>query len=840
MRVFIDVDLHQAIADFATRQPAPTYTFKSQDTIDFQIYFVQAGVVQDLGSGFALKFGMIKTGDATNTILAYQTACTYLTDSAGQVYYQMQVVMNTSQMATAIGTSASIGCTIELRYQDSLNEIIHTLNLAAIVFATILVETGVTPPGVSTGYPDASTIELLVHKNAASGYAGLDSGSHLSGAVIPVDGKTIALNPSGQLSSAAILAYTAANFTTPASGGTVSVTFGSTTNLKAASYVRIPIAGYYIVQSVTNATTAVLQNNGDPFNALSGVTITSGAVVLPAQAAAGGGGTPGQNAYTTLTAGFTVPAAGSTVSITVASTAWMPGSGYALFIGGAGYYLINSITDSTHVVVLNSGSAANQSPGTTVSSGATIAGAGPQGAPGATGASLSAYDALTAVFTQPAMSANVTITIGNTAWLSVNQIIYVAGGGYYQVATVANATTLSVTNLPYPGNASAGASIASGSKVSPAGLIGPQGAGGPGLNAFTTLSASFTQPAVNATVTVNIGTTAWMAPGQGIFIASGGYYTVSSIADLSHAVVTNVGGSVNAAPGSTVTGSGTQIVSPAGIPGSTGVNAYTVTTANFTTPAAGSSATINVGNTLWCSNGQNLFVAGAGYYQIASILSGTQLSATNLGANYGNTSGGTTINSGASVSPAGVIGPAGPAGPQGAAGRDGAYSTIYTGSSIQGTGGVASPATLVGDIAQGSGAYQVYQRNSSGNSVWGAIPVDGTTMTIASGNLISHGQQENLGAHIETPTAKTYTLDLAASSAYTIKSFKCILGAGTCTLALQQNGTNVSGAGAISVSTTLSTTALTQAVAANDKITIVLSSLASSPADLAFTMYIQR
>jgi hypothetical protein len=179
MKIVIDLDLHQAVQDFTITQPAGIYDFKSQDTIDFWIYFVRVGVVQDMGAGFALKFGMIATGDTSATLLAYQTASSHQTDSDGNVYYLMQVNFNTSQMASAISGKTSLPCTAEIRYQTSDSEIIHSLNISSLVYPTILVETGVTPPGVSTGYPDASTIELLVHKNAASGYAGLDSSSHI-------------------------------------------------------------------------------------------------------------------------------------------------------------------------------------------------------------------------------------------------------------------------------------------------------------------------------------------------------------------------------------------------------------------------------------------------------------------------------------------------------------------------------------------------------------------------------------------------------------------------------------------------------------------------------------
>jgi len=179
MKIVIDLNLHEAIQDFTITAPAGVYDFKSEDTIDWWIYFVRAGIVQDMGAGFALKFGMIKTGDASLTLLAYQTASSHQTDSDGNVYYLMQVNFNTSQMASAISGQTQLPCTIEIRYQTSDNQIIHSLNISALVFPTIIAETGVTPPGVSTGYPDASTIELLVHKNAASGYAGLDASSHI-------------------------------------------------------------------------------------------------------------------------------------------------------------------------------------------------------------------------------------------------------------------------------------------------------------------------------------------------------------------------------------------------------------------------------------------------------------------------------------------------------------------------------------------------------------------------------------------------------------------------------------------------------------------------------------
>lgn len=764
MKLVIDLDQHAAIQDFAIGAPASVYDFKSQDTIDWMIYFVRGGVVQDLGSGMAIKYGMIVTGDATNTLLAYQTAFTYLTDPAGNVYYNCQVVYNTSQMASAISGKSQLTCTSEVRYQTSDNEIIHSLNISCLVFPTILVETGVTPPGVSTGYPDASTIELLVHKNAVNGYAGLDAQGDLTGSIIPVDNQTIAVNSAGDIASAAILATTAANFTTPAANVTVTVTFVSTSNLKAGSYVRIPIAGYYIVQSITNATTAVLQNNGDPFNAASGTTITSGAVVLPAQAAAGGGAA-GANAYDTTAASFTVPAAGASVTVQMHSTAWLGGTGYIIFIQSAGYYSLVSITDGANASFNNLGySVSNAAPGTVIASGSRISPGGVQGAAGAGATGANAYDATTAAFTMPAAAATVTVAISNTGWTGVGQELYIAGAGYFNVNSIMSPTVLLLTNSNYPGAAAPGATIASGSKVSPAGVIGPAGAGGAGLNAFTTLSASFTQPAVAATVTATVGTTAWIAVGQAVYVVGGGYYQVSSVGDSTHVTISNFGYAGNANPGATVASGGG--VSPAGLAGQGG-NSFTTTNASYTQPAVGSNVTVTLVNTAWMVQNQYVFINGGGTYQVVNINDTTHAVLQSVAAT-GNSLSGTVVATGSGVSPSGSAGPQGPTGATGAS-----------------------------------------------------------------------GPQESLGAHLETPTAKTYTVDLAASSTYTIKAFKCILGAGTLTLALVQNGSNISGAGAISVSTTLSVTTLTQAVALNDKIQITLSSI-SSATDLQFTMWIQR
>lgn len=75
----------------------------------------------------------------------------------------------------------------------------------------------------------------------------------------------------------------------------------------------------------------------------------------------------------------------------------------------------------------------------------------------------------------------------------------------------------------------------------------------------------------------------------------------------------------------------------------------------------------------------------------------------------------------------------------------------------------------------------------------------------------------------------TYVLELYAWAAYTISAIKVICDSGTCNLAIQINGTNVTGISAVAVSSTIATGTASGAnsVAIGNKITMVLSSTSS-------------
>jgi len=90
-----------------------------------------------------------------------------------------------------------------------------------------------------------------------------------------------------------------------------------------------------------------------------------------------------------------------------------------------------------------------------------------------------------------------------------------------------------------------------------------------------------------------------------------------------------------------------------GADGAPGINAFTFTTADFTVPAIGNSVTIQVANSSWMVNGQNVFIEGAGTFSVTSK-PGSQ-SATLQYLNYqGNTHAGETVTAGAEASPAGT------------------------------------------------------------------------------------------------------------------------------------------------------------------------------------------
>ena len=92
---------------------------------------------------------------------------------------------------------------------------------------------------------------------------------------------------------------------------------------------------------------------------------------------------------------------------------------------------------------------------------------------------VNACTSTTADYQQPQSSQSVYVYCADASWMSVGQIVYVAGGGYYTVNAISNDhLRATLINLGYPGNAQAGSTISFPASVSAAGLRGAAGADG--------------------------------------------------------------------------------------------------------------------------------------------------------------------------------------------------------------------------------------------------------------------------------------------------------------------------------------------------------------------------
>jgi hypothetical protein len=123
-------------------------------------------------------------------------------------------------------------------------------------------------------------------------------------------------------------------------------------------------------------------------------------------------------------------------------------------------------------------------PGTVVPIGSLLTPSGQQGPPGSTGptgpggppgpAGTSVATTTAANYTQPASGANVAVTLTSAAGISTGLVLYIQGGGYYTVISVAGSVA-TVQNLGYSVNAAPATVINSGANVGGSGPIGPQG-----------------------------------------------------------------------------------------------------------------------------------------------------------------------------------------------------------------------------------------------------------------------------------------------------------------------------------------------------------------------------
>lgn len=106
--------------------------------------------------------------------------------------------------------------------------------------------------------------------------------------------------------------------------------------------------------------------------------------------------------------------------------------------------------------------------------------AGPQGSQGLPGIDgidgtdgSDSYTITTANYNQPAVSGYVTVSVEDSSWMAIDQIIFIENGGYYTVVLTPTNTSAIIENGGFAGNLAPGTLVAIGSKVVPGGPISP-------------------------------------------------------------------------------------------------------------------------------------------------------------------------------------------------------------------------------------------------------------------------------------------------------------------------------------------------------------------------------
>lgn len=115
-------------------------------------------------------------------------------------------------------------------------------------------------------------------------------------------------------------------------------------------------------------------------------------------------------------------------------------------------------------------------------------------APGSAGpAGASADSTITAAFMQPAIGATVQAQIADTRWMVAGADIVVAGGGYYLVASIDDATHATIQNYGYAANVVPGTNVAAPARIAPSGTRGASSTGRivPALDANSYLAWDF-------------------------------------------------------------------------------------------------------------------------------------------------------------------------------------------------------------------------------------------------------------------------------------------------------------------------------------------------------------
>lgn len=100
---------------------------------------------------------------------------------------------------------------------------------------------------------------------------------------------------------------------------------------------------------------------------------------------------------------------------------------------------------------------------------------GPQGPAGANGTDgldgVDSYTETTAGFTMPAVGSNVTVSVVNSLWMVLGQVVFVAVAGYMLVVGKPNSVSATLQNLGYSGGGGGGGAGSFAGHGSPEGVV---------------------------------------------------------------------------------------------------------------------------------------------------------------------------------------------------------------------------------------------------------------------------------------------------------------------------------------------------------------------------------
>ena len=416
---------------------------------------------------------------------------------------------------------------------------------------------------------------------------------------------------------------TSAEFFQPGINNNITISVVDSSFLSEGNYILVKDGGVYVVQSVVSPTSVSIKNLGYAENASPGTQIINGRKITLT-------GKNGISTNTITTSSFTLPDIGSTVPIILETIDFLS-IGSILIVNNIDYFRVEGINISECTVTANRlGYYTATNSGTTIVSGTKVTLGGLKGEMG-----INSYTYIAEDFLQPAIYSNVNVTVDSTEQFLENTIIYVESGGYFSIESIVDSETLEIKNLGYIQNVVETTSIPTGSKV----LI----AGERGQSSFSLTTSNFVTPTYGDNITINLENTSWLTA-ESIIKISTGYFRIVSV-DSATSITAQFLDYSLLGEGITINSlSKVIIVGERGAVGPQGLNAYTAFS-SFTMPNVGSTVVLMVANSSIFITGGQIFIEGAGYFEVVSILTGTSISIRNIGV-FGNANPGTTLASG--------------------------------------------------------------------------------------------------------------------------------------------------------------------------------------------------